>query len=82
MPVLHVEELPADLYEHIRRRAAAQNREFAAEVIFLLERALATEEEQAKAAHAAALADLRGRRWTPPPEAPDSVSLLREDRDR
>jgi plasmid stability protein len=81
MPVLHVEEVPADLYDRLRRRAAARNRELTTEVLDLLERALASEEE-ARATHAAALADLRAQRWSPPPGTPDSVALLREDRDR
>ena len=81
MPVLHIEEVPADLYDRLRRRAAVRSRELKVEVLDLLERALATEEES-RAAHAAALADLRGQRWSPPPGTPDSVALLREDRDR
>src|SRR5687767_9794303 len=82
MPVLHLEEVPADLYERIQQRAAAQNRPLTAEVIDLLRHALAKEDEDARAAHAAALADLRRRRWTPPPGTPESVELLREDRAR
>jgi plasmid stability protein len=81
MPVLHVEEVPAELYDRLQRRAAARNRELTTEVLDLLERALATEEE-ARAAHAAALAELRAERWLPPPGTPDSIALLREDRDR
>ena len=81
MPVLHVEAAPADLIERIRRRAAARNQEFSAEVLRLLELALA-EEDEARTTHAAALADLRERRWTPPPGSPESVALLREDRER
>ena len=80
MPVLHVEEVPADLYDRIRRRAAARNRELTTEVLDLLERALASEED--KSAHKAALAELRAQRWSPPPGAPDSVALLRADRDQ
>jgi hypothetical protein len=49
------------------------------EVLDLLERALASEE--ARATHAAALADLRAQRWSPPPGTPDSIARLREDRD-
>jgi plasmid stability protein len=80
MPVLHVEAVPTDLYERIQQRAAARNHEFAAEVLHLLERGLS--EEDALVLHAAALADLQSRRWTPPPGSPDSTVLLREDRDR
>jgi hypothetical protein len=47
-----------------------------------LRQGLQKEEEEARAAHAEALADLRRNRWTPPPGAADSVTLLREDRAR
>jgi plasmid stability protein len=80
MPVLHIEEVPADLYDRLRRRAAARGRELKVEVLDLLERALA--EEDASSVHTAALADLRAQRWSPPPGTLDSVALLREDRDR
>jgi hypothetical protein len=42
----------------------------------------ALREEELRAAHNAALADLRQRRWTPPPGTPESVEWLREDRER
>jgi plasmid stability protein len=78
MPVLHVEELPADLYDRLRRRAEARDRELTAEVLDLLERALA--EVETGSAHTAALADLRAQRWSPPPPGtPNCVSLLREN---
>jgi plasmid stability protein len=80
MPVLHVEGVPAELYDRLRRRATARNRELTTEVLDLLERALA--EEEAGNAHTAALADLRAHRWSPPLGTPDSVALLREGRDR
>jgi hypothetical protein len=56
MPVLHVEGVPADLYDRPRRRAEARDRELTAEVLDLLERALA--EVETGSAHTAALADL------------------------
>jgi plasmid stability protein len=64
MPVLHVEAVPADLYERIQRRAAARNQDFTAEVLNLLELALG-DEENARTMHVAALADLQRRRWAP-----------------
>ena len=82
MPVLHVEEVPAEVYRRIQQRAAERNRPLTAEVIHLLQQALAKDDEDVRAAHLAALADLRRRRWTPPPGTPESVELLREDRER
>ncbi len=82
MPVLHVEDVPLDLYDRIQERAAAENRPLPAEVVHLLRQALASEEDRARARHAAALAALRRNHWKPPPGTPDSATLLREDRDR
>ena len=38
--ILHVRNVPDELYERIRRRAQVQNRSISAEVIVLLNRAL------------------------------------------
>jgi len=40
MPILHVRNVPEDLYERIRRRAAEEKRSISAEVITLLEAGL------------------------------------------
>ncbi len=80
MPRLLVEDLPADLYDHLRRRAAAHHRDVPAEVVDLLRQVLSAEE--ARAAHEAALAELRARRRHHQPTIEDSVQLLREDRNR
>ena len=80
MPILHVRNVPDKLYERIRRQAQVQNRSISAEVITLLERALAeTEGSQGEI-----LAGIRRRRFFRPQDigAPDSVVLLREDRER
>jgi antitoxin FitA len=79
MPVLHVRNVPEDLYERIRRQAQAQNRSISAEVITLLERAMtgaATQEQ--------ILQNIRRRRSFRPAQAgaPDSTQLLRQDRSR
>jgi plasmid stability protein len=39
MSILHVRNVPDELYERIRQRARAQNRSISAEVIVLLDRA-------------------------------------------
>jgi plasmid stability protein len=80
MSILHVRNIPDELYERIRRRARAQSRSISAEVIVLLKRALTETEE----AQSDVLADIRRRRYFRPAEAgaPDSTALLREDRAR
>jgi plasmid stability protein len=80
MPILHVRNVPDDLYERIRRRATQQNRSISAEVINLLDEALA----QSDLSQAEVLANIRRRRFFRPADqgAPDSATLLRQDRER
>jgi plasmid stability protein len=80
MSILHVRNVPDELYERIRQRAQAQNRSISAEVIMLLNRALTqTERPQGDV-----LANIQRRRFFRPTQAgaPDSTTLLREDRER
>jgi plasmid stability protein len=80
MSILHVRNVPEDLYEQIRRQAQEQNRSISAQVIHLLERAvLASPQTQGEL-----LQDIRRRRSFQPERmgAPDSLSLLRQDRSR
>ena len=82
MPILHVRNVPDDLYANIQRLAKTQNRSLSAQVIHLLDQALQAEET--RQAQAKILVDTRRRRVAYPrnSSAPDSVSLLREDRER
>lgn len=80
MPTLHVRSVPQDLYEHLHGLAQAQQRSLSAQVIALLERALA--DEYARQAQSELLGAIRRRRFAPPVGAPDSTELLREDRGR
>ncbi len=82
MPILHVRNVPDELYARIQRLAHAKNRSMSAQVIRLLEQALQTEE--ARQSQARILAGIRRRRvsYTPKSATPDSVTLLREDRER
>ena len=82
MRILHVRNVPDDLYIRIQRLATAKNRSMSAQVIQLLDQALQTEE--ARQAQAKVLAGIRRRRvsYIRKPTTPDSATLLREDRDR
>jgi plasmid stability protein len=75
-----VRNVPTSLYERLKQRAEAQRRSLSAEVVMLLEWAL----EQSEYDSAAALQAIRERRsaYVVPEDAPDSVTLLREDRAR
>jgi hypothetical protein len=77
MPILHVRNVPDDLYAHIRRQAQEQNRSISAQVIYLLERAVL----ESPQAQRQVLENIRRRRSTLPVQ-PDSLSLLRQDRQR
>jgi len=80
MPILHVRNVPNGLYLCIKQQAAAQNRSMSAEVITLLQRAL----EQPPRSQAEVLAGIRRRRFFKPAAAgaPDTLTLLQEDRAR
>jgi plasmid stability protein len=80
MPILHVRNVPQELYEQIQRRAELEQRSLSAEVVNLLRAAL----DQAERPQARILEGIRRRRFYRPADfgAPDSVVLLREDRER
>ena len=80
MPILHVRNVPEILYVDLRRRAESQRRSLSAEVITLLEWAVAEAERTSEMT----LTSIRQRRSYDPAAAgaPDSTTLLRQDRDR
>lgn len=80
MAVLYVRNVPEELYNRLKQRARAQHRTLSAEVILLLEQALQETEQDA----AAVLARIRARRSFNPASvgAPDSTTVLRQDRER
>jgi plasmid stability protein len=80
MPILHVRNVPDTLYADLQHRAETQRRSLSAEVITLLEWALAEAERTSEMT----LTSIRQRRSFNPTTAgaPDSTTLLRQDRDR
>ena len=80
MPILHVRNVPEDLYKRIQERARREHRSLSAEVIMLLQQAL----QQPQRSQSEVLSDIRRHRFFCSAEvgAPDSVELLREDRER
>ena len=80
MPTLHVRNVPDDLYEQIRQQSQLSDRSISAQVITLLRRAVVNEGDSQKEL----LEKIRRRRFYSPEavKAPDSTTLLREDRDR
>ena len=80
MPVLHLNDVPNEVYEPILHLALAHNRTVEAEAVSLLRQGLFS--ELGGQSQKELLASLRRRSFTPPPGTPDSVELLREDRKR
>ena len=80
MPILHVRNVPETLYTDLQRRAETQRRSLSAEVITLLEWALAEAERTSELT----LTSIRRRRSFDPVAAgaPNSTDLLRHDRER
>jgi plasmid stability protein len=80
MSILHVRNVPEELYARLQQRAERQRRSLSAEVIMLLDWAIAEIDRSSDAA----LFSIRSRRFYEPAAAgaPDSTVLLREDRDR
>lgn len=80
MAILHIRNVPQHLYTRLKQRAEAQHRSLSMEVITLLEWAI----EEVDRASKSPLESIRRRRFFDPASAgaPDSTTLLREDRER
>jgi plasmid stability protein len=80
MPTLHVRNVPEPLYDRLRQRAQDRNRSISAEVVTLLDFAL----EESEFSQLELLNNIRRRRFFNPAQAgaPNTVTLLREDRER
>ena len=85
MAILHVRNVPDDLYQQLQQRADAQHRSLNAEVLMLLEQAMAVPRAYSTAAYADLFGHIVRQR-----EAltaangpfPDSVAEIRADRER
>jgi plasmid stability protein len=78
--ILHVRSVPDSLYQRIQNLAAAKKRSLTAQVITLLEQAVDAEEK--RLGQAVLLDSIQRRRFAAPANTPDSIDLLREDRQR
>ena len=83
MATLYVENVPEDVYKALRKRAKANGKSIAAEVISLLERHIPTEEELKRRRKAfEGLARLRAMEPLSPGQFPSAEEMIREDRER
>jgi plasmid stability protein len=82
MSTLYVRNFPDHLYEQIRESAAKKRRSMAAEVVVLVEEALQQEASIQRRLDALDRIRERSKNYVSPPGAPDSLTDLREDRNR
>ena len=83
MATLYVENVPDDIYKALRKRAKANRKSIAAEVISLLSQHVPTEAELKRRRKAFdELAKLRARPPLGPGPFPSAEEMIREDRER
>lgn len=85
MPVLHLDNVPDELYRRIEGLAAAEQRSVTDEILRLLQEAVTRKPAVGPLAGRSQrdiLDWIIGNRFTPAAGTPDSVELLREDRTR
>ena len=83
MATLYVENVPDDIYKALRKRARANRKSIAAEVIALLEQNIPTEEELKRRARVLRrLGRLRAKPPLTPGPFPSAEEMIREDRER
>lgn len=83
MATLYVENVPDEIYKALRKRARANRKSIAAEVISLLEQHIPTEEELKRRRKAfEGLARLRAMEPLSPGPFPSAEEMIREDRER
>ncbi|HEY7068150.1 MAG TPA: hypothetical protein VII06_42255 [Chloroflexota bacterium] len=79
MAILHVRNVPDDLYDRLKESAAAERRSLSAEVISILERQLPAKRPLAEVLQEI---DRINRLYPPPSDMPDVTELLREDHEQ
>jgi plasmid stability protein len=85
MATLYVRDMPDDLYEHLKRRAAEEGRSISQETVRLLRQVLLTGRPKPDPEFKAWLDRVteQRERWAREGRKfPDSTTLIREDRDR
>ena len=84
MAILHVRNVPEDLYRQLQEQAETERRSLSAEVVILLQRAMAQPRAYSPAAHADLLQQIARDRESLAVRGgfPDSVADIRADRER
>jgi hypothetical protein len=82
MPVLHLENVPADLLKRIEQLAQRMQQAPEATVIQVLEQAVPRDLNDERKRVREILENIRQSPIVPRPDTPDCMELLREDRNR
>jgi plasmid stability protein len=83
MATLYVENVPDDIYKALRKRARANRKSIAAEVISLLQQSIPTEAElKRRREFYDRMAELRARPPLSPGPFSSTEEMIREDRER
>ena len=83
MATLYVENVPEDVYKALRKRAKANRKSIAAEVIEMLKQYVPTEAElKRRREFYDRLAEFRAKPPLTPGPFPSAEEMIREDRDR
>ena len=81
MPILHVRNVPEEMYAELKARAQSEGRSLSAQVLIMLEQAL--RQPARSPSEVLAALDARRHRFSPRKVgAPSSTELLRQDRSR
>jgi plasmid stability protein len=82
MKTLYVRNVPEGLHAKLKRLATRNRRSLGAQVVILVDQALRQVAPQRSRSEALDRIEKRLKRYAAPLDAPDSVSMLREDRRR
>jgi plasmid stability protein len=83
MATLYVENVPEDIYKALRKRARANHKSMAAEVIALLKQNIPTDAElKRRREFYDRMAELRAKPPLNPGPFPSAEEMIREDRER
>jgi hypothetical protein len=80
MPTLYVRHIPDRIYQQAQKIATSQGRSLSAYIVTVLEEAV--KDEELRRTRSKALVRIRRRRRPLPANAPDSVALIKQIRDK
>ncbi len=82
MSTLYVRDFPDELYLKVKDRAQRRRRSLSAEVVTIIDQTIKRDAAREASLEALERITERRRSYAPPPDAIDSLTMLREDRAR